>query len=328
MTDVEFSRYRVRDGDVLLNEGQSIDLVGRCAMYKEEYPEPCAIQNQLVRFRAREGVSGAFAAQLFRHCQKSGVFTKIALQTTSVAHLGVSRFQKLRLAWPSEAVEQESIAEALSDADALIESLEQLLAKKRQIKQGAMQELLTGKKRLTGFREKWEVRSFGSVLSRVNAKPHQIQTARYQTTGRYPVVDQGKLHVVAHSDNDDKRFRCPEGGVIVFGDHTCIVKFINFDFLIGADGTQVLEPKDGQCARFHALQLQHKGIQPTGYNRHFKFLKEREFVVPRLPEQVAIALVLSDMETEIVALETKLAKSRALKQGMMQQLLTGSIRLV
>jgi restriction endonuclease S subunit len=148
MTDAEFARYRLRHGDVLLNEGQSIELVGRSAMYRDEYPEPCAIQNQLVRFRARQGVSGSFAAHVFRRCQTSGMFSKIALQTTSVAHLGVSRFAKLPLPWPPSLAEQEAIAQALDDADAAIDSLEQLLSKKRQIKQGMMQELLTGRIRL------------------------------------------------------------------------------------------------------------------------------------------------------------------------------------
>jgi type I restriction enzyme, S subunit len=87
--------------------------------------------------------------------------------------------------------EQEAIAEALSDADALIESLEQLIAKKRQIKQGAMQELLTGKRRLPGFRGEWEMKHFDGVMTRLNAKAHQIQKSDYQTAGRYPVVDQG-----------------------------------------------------------------------------------------------------------------------------------------
>ena len=116
--------------------------------------------------------------------------------------------------------------------------------------------------------------------------------------------------------------------MIVFGDHTCIVKYIDFDFLVGADGTQVLQAKSRQCTRFYALQLQHTGVEPTGYNRHFKFLKEREFLAPPLPEQTAIAAILSDMDAEIAALEAKLAKARQLKQGMMQELLTGRIRLV
>jgi type I restriction enzyme S subunit len=76
------------------------------------------------------------------------------------------------------------------------------------------------------------------------------------------------------------------------------------------------------------LQLQHRGIPSTGYNRHFKFLKERPFVSPPLIEQETIAAVLSDMDAEISALEKKRDKTRALKQGMMQELLTGRTRLV
>ena len=106
------------------------------------------------------------------------------------------------------------------------------------------------------------------------------------------------------------------------------MKFIDFDFLVGADGTQVLQAKSGHCTRFHALQLQNRGVEPTGYNRHFKFLKEREFLAPPLPEQSAIAALLFDMDAEIGTLEAKLAKARQIKQGTMQELLTGRIRLV
>jgi type I restriction enzyme S subunit len=250
------------------------------------------------------------------------------VNTTALPSLSGSVLNGIKVPLPPTKAEQEAIAEALSDADALIESLEQLLAKKRHLKQGAMQQLLTGKKRLPGFSGEWEVKRFDGVLSRVNAKAHQIQTSDYQAIGRYPVVDQGKDLIVGFSDLHDKSFQCPEGGVIVFGDHTCIVKFVDFDFLVGADGTQIMVAKNGQCTRFHALQLQLKGISPTGYNRHFKFLKEREFLAPPFAEQTAIATVLSDMDAELAALEEKLAKARAIKQGMMQELLTGRIRLV
>lgn len=236
-------------------------------------------------------------------------------------------FKALKVRLPSHK-EQQAIAEALSDTDALIESLEQLLAKKRHIRQGAMQELLTGQKRLPGFAGEWEVRPFDGVLRRINGKAHQIQTIEYQLVGRYPVVDQGKEQVIAFSDQHDKRFQCPAHGAIVFGDHTCIAKYVDFDFLIGADGTQVLLAIEEQCARFLAFQLEVDGIKPTGYNRHFRMLKDREFLVPTLPEQTAIATILSDMDAEIAALEAKLAKARRLKLGMMSELLTGRIRLV
>jgi type I restriction enzyme S subunit len=235
--------------------------------------------------------------------------------------------ERFLLPLPRSRHEQRAIAAALGDVDALLGALEKLIAKKRDLKQAAMQQLLTGKTRLPGFSGAWETAPFGRVLARVNAKEHQIQTSEYQTTGAFPVVDQGKEPVIGFSDREDKRFHCPEGGVIVFGDHTCVVKFAHFDFVVGADGTQILAAKPGHSARFHAYQLQLAGIQSTGYNRHFRFVRERAFAAPRLPEQAAIAAVISDMDGEIAAVEARLGKTRVLKQGMMQELLTGRIRL-
>jgi type I restriction enzyme S subunit len=148
MTDAEFERFRVLEGDVLLNEGQALELVGRCSTYQGEFPLPCAMQNQLLRFRARKEISPRFAEQLFRHCQHTGIFASIATQTTSVAHLGTVRFSKLRLRWPRDLGEQATIAAVLSDMDAEIDALQARLTKTRDLKQGMMQELLTGRIRL------------------------------------------------------------------------------------------------------------------------------------------------------------------------------------
>ena len=193
MSDEEFERYRARYGDVLLNEGQSIELVGRCAIYRDELSEACAIQNQLVRFRARDNVSADFAAHLFRHCQRTGAFSKIALQTTSVAHLGVSRFQNLKLAWPREKAEQEAIAEALGDADALIEALERLVAKKWQIKLAAMRELLTAQKRLPGFSGEWHTFRFDQLFTIIkNASNSRSELCEHSDVA---YVHYGDIHV-------------------------------------------------------------------------------------------------------------------------------------
>ncbi|MFM8444535.1 MAG: restriction endonuclease subunit S [Methylococcus sp.] len=243
---------------------------------------------------------------------------------------GVNRndLHEIVIAYPPEKIEQRAIAAALSDVDALLTKLDQLIAKKRDLKQAAMQQLLTGQTRLPGFSGAWEVKLFSEVLFRVNGKAHQIQSSDYQESGNYPVVDQGKQPVIGFSDRADKVFHCPSGGVIVFGDHTCIVKFVDFEFVVGADGTQIMAAKDGQSARFHAYQLEYSGISTTGYNRHFKFVKEREFVAPTSEEQTAIATILSDMDAEIAALEARRDKTRVLQQGMRQELLTGRIRLV
>ena len=242
--------------------------------------------------------------------------------------VGMDVFRTTPVVLPSLS-EQRAIAEALSDVDGLLGALEELIAKKRAIKQAAMQQLLTGKTRLPGFSGKWEAKSFEEVFKRLNAKAHHIQTSEYSTHGLHPVIDQGQAPIVAFSDRTDKLFECLTGGVIVFGDHTRIVKFINMNFLIGADGTQLLAmQRHHAVTKFFFYQLLTKDIPNTGYNRHFKFLQDLTFEVPTSAEQKAIASVLSDMDAEIAALERRWDKARAIKQGMMQQLLTGRVRLV
>ena len=275
--------------------------------------------------RALEGVlNGQFLAHRIR-LDRSQVLRLVS--GTTVHHLYGRDMANFIFGAPP-ADEQTAIVSVLSDVDALINSLDRLIAKKRDIKQATMQRLLIEKARLPGFSGEWEVVGFGGVLRKLSARNSQIQTHEYADHGPYPVIDQGKPLVVGYSDQSERVFRCRSDGVIVFGDHTRIVKFIDFDFVVGADGTQLLMANRGYCTRFLYYQLSLKEIPNTGYNRHFKFLTEMQFFSPSLPEQRAIATVLSDMDAEIAALERRRDKTRALKQGMMQELLTGRTRLV
>jgi hypothetical protein len=175
--------------------------------------------------------------------------------------------------------------------------------------------------------ENWDVESFNQTLKRQNAKAFQIQTSAYLPNGLLPVVDQSQNAIAGYTDETDRRFKCSEEGVIVFGDHTCVVKFVDFDFVVGADGTQLLTAKHENSTRFHAYALEHNGVLSTGYNRHFKFLKERLFVRPPLPEQRVIATSLSDVDGLLGGLDQLIAKKRDLKQAAMQELLSGNTRL-
>ncbi len=141
MTDAEFSRFEILDGDVLLNEGQSLELVGRASIYRGELGQRCAMQNQLIRFRAYTSTCPEFAAQAFRQYQKDGTFASIATQTTSVAHLGSSRFSALALPWPPSLAEQQRIAACLHNLDALITAETQKLEAFKTHKKGLMQQL-------------------------------------------------------------------------------------------------------------------------------------------------------------------------------------------
>ena len=145
MTDDQFRQFMLQEGDILLNEGQSLELVGRCAIYGGEYPGQCAIQNQLLRFRAyAQACRDSSPLTCFATANMRVSSRRVALQTTSIAHLGGTRFEQLLLPWPPTETEQCAIAAALSDMDAFLDGLNRLIAKKRDLKQAAMQQLLTG----------------------------------------------------------------------------------------------------------------------------------------------------------------------------------------
>ncbi len=354
MTDTQFEQFVLRNGDVLLNEGQSLELVGRCAMYQGEYPEPCAIQNQLIRFRSKEGISSVFASYLFRFCQERGVFGRVALQTTSIAHLGVSRFQRLVLAWPKREGEQEAIATALRDADILADAVEGLIAKKRDLKQAAMQQLLTGQTRLPGFSGDWNTTSLGDLGSTFGGLTGKTKADFGKGSGQYitfmnvmtnVVIDCeifGKVRISATESQN----RVIKGDLLLNGSSetpeevamcaqlaTDVPDLYLNSFCFGFRFRDNAEA-DGM---FLALYLRSKGGRElikslaqgsTRYNLSKSALLRSPLRLPCLAEQTAIAAVLSDMDAEIKELEQRLAKTRDLKQAMMQELLTGRIRLV
>jgi type I restriction enzyme, S subunit len=156
-SDQEYEQYRLRAGDILLNEGQSRELVGRSAIYQGD-PTDCCFQNTLIRFRSGSEIVPEFAHLLFQHLQYTGIFERIALQTTSVAHLGVSRFAQLKVHVPPLA-EQRSIIDVLSVWTKRNGLLDKSLAEKKTLKAGLFQQLLTGKRRFKEFIRSTETRS-------------------------------------------------------------------------------------------------------------------------------------------------------------------------
>jgi type I restriction enzyme S subunit len=352
MTDEQFSQFQLRHGDVLLNEGQSLELVGRCSIYKEEYPEPCAIQNALLRFRANIGTSASFTSHLFRHCQQTGVFAKIALQTTSVAHLGSSRFANLKLAWPTEN-EQRLIAAALDEIDALLGSLEAAITKKTSLKQAAMQELLTGKRRLPGFEGEWEVKRLGEIGSTFGGLTGKTKSDFGNGDAHYVTFMNVMMNVEVNCEcfervrvaSNESQNRVLRGDLLFNGssetpDEVAMCSFLTkdvsdlylnsfcFGYRLRADA-----PVSGLFLAYLIRSdvgrevVKSLAQGSTRYNLSKSALLDAAIQLPNIGEQTAIATVLSDMDNELASLEDRLGKARELKQGMMQQLLTGKIRL-
>ncbi|MBU6173584.1 MAG: restriction endonuclease subunit S [Planctomycetes bacterium] len=268
---------------------------------------------------------------------------------TTMKHLNVGDMLHLMVPFPSLR-EQEAIAGALSDADAWIESLGQLIAKKRQIKQGAMQELLTGKRRLPGFSGKWETKRLGDLGSFLKGSGVRKNEAN---SGDIPCVRYGEIYT--HHNDYIRRFNSSISPAVAE-----TATRMNYGDLLFA-GSGETKAEIGKCVAYaHDIEayaggdiviLRSINSVPVfmGYYCNTAAVAEQktargqgdavvhisasalagvQICVPEIHEQTAIATVLSDMDAEIESLESKLAKAREVKQGMMQELLTGSIRLI
>jgi len=163
------------------------------------------------------------------------------------------------------------------------------------------------------------------VKNKVGRK-NQIPAKDIAETGRFPVVDQGQDFISGYCDDEERLidFDLP---LIIFGDHTRCFKFVDFPFVLGADGTKVLTPNtDLYDPKFYYFALIALELPGRGYNRHFKMLKERSIPRPPLPEQKKIAHILSTVQRAIEAQERIIQTTTELKKALMQKLFTEGLR--
>jgi type I restriction enzyme S subunit len=245
---------------------------------------------------------------------------------TTIKHVYPATFLSYQIAHPPLS-EQRAISQALSDVDVLITALDRLIAKKRDIKQATMQQLLTGRTRLPGFSGKWEVKQLGDV---VQIKKGQLITSSTLKQGDIPVIAGGKQPAYYHASAN--RF----GRTITISASGASAGYVAlYNYPIFASDCSTISESGSYSLDFIYYQLlsmqqtiyksQTGGAQP---HIHAKDLTPLKALVPSMPEQVAIAAVLSDMDAELSALEARRDKTRDLKQGMMQELLTGKTRLI
>ena len=176
-------------------------LVGRSFAPLGEADVPALLLQRVARIRsnavAQAYLKAWICSQRFtEHCDT----VKTA---TAIPHISPADIRSFKIAIPPTEAEQEAIARALSDADALIESLEQLVAKKRQIKQGAMQELLTGKRRLPGFRGEWAVKRFGEGAQQRTERVDPHRSGRFEFCVELEHIEQGTGCLVGYTTTSE-----------------------------------------------------------------------------------------------------------------------------
>ncbi|MHB8849944.1 MAG: restriction endonuclease subunit S [Acidithiobacillus ferriphilus] len=279
-------------------------------------------------------------------------FERIAMGN-AIKTIGLSYFKKMVIPLPP-LPEQTAIATTLSDVDALISSLDALISKKKQIKQGAMQELLSGKRRLPGFSGEWEVKrlgEFGSTYGGLTGKTKsdfgsgKAFYITFMNIMSNVIINASEFDMVKIGSNE-KQNRVLDNDIFFNGSSEtpeevglCAVLqtkvenvYLN-SFCFGYR-LHINESADGLFLAYHFRSnvgrelLKSLAQGATRYNLSKKALLKVAFPLPPLPEQQAIAAILSDMDAEITTLESRKNKTKLLKQGMMQELLTGRIRLI
>ena len=269
--------------------------------------------------------------------------------------LSVIKILNLELVAPADRIEQKFIAEALSDTDNLIQSLENLIDKKKKIKQGAMQQLLTGKKRLPGFSGEWEVKRLGEIGEfsgagidkKINADEEKVRLLNFLDVYHKDFIYSNDLwHEVTAPKYKAEKCSIKRGDVFFTPSSE-----LRTDIALSA---VAMEDIDDAVYSYHVVRYRFYDewdihFKTYIFNTRFFFsqaetmcegsgkryvislkkFKELEIMYPiDLREQKAIAQILSDMDAEIEALNKKLEKYKTIKQGMMQELLTGRIRLI
>lgn len=341
----EGKRTQLQNDDVLISITADIGIAG---FVDGSVTKPAYINQHiaLVRFNASSEVDSKFVAYFLA---SEGAQRRFLSSTDQGAKAGMTlgRIKKVQLVLPP-LPEQRAIATALSDVDALLAAQDKLIAKKRDIKQAAMQQLLTGKQRLPGFSGEWEVKRLGDVATFYKGKG--LPKSALSLFGAEPCIHYGELftlypetilEIISRTDTSGGTFRSASNDVLMptsdvtprgLAKASCVRTdgvILGGDILvIRSDQKLIWGSFLSYLIRFEEEQILQLVTGSTVFHLYGSDMKKFTFSMPSLAEQTAIAAVLSDMDADLAALEQQRDKTRALKQGMMQALLTGRIRLV
>lgn len=321
-------KYLVRPGDVIYSKIRPyLQKAYRC-----DFDALCSAD--MYPFTPRSGVDASFVV----HLLLGQDFTNFA--TSVSARSGIPKINRVELSEYRTLVptgpEQRAIGSALTDADGLVENLERLVAKKEAVKQGMMQELLTGRTRLRGFTDKWTTRGLGAISD--------VNMGQSPAGSSYNTARRGMPLVQGNADIRDRRTfervwttqptkRCVAGDVLL-----TVRAPVGFTAIASVDsclgrGVCALTTSDSNRFLYHALvyaepkwQVYEQGSTFTAVNSN----EVRLFEVPwpsSRAERSVISNILDDADREIAGLRKRLAKATHIKNGMMQDLLSGRARL-
>ncbi|AJD02924.1 type I restriction/modification system, S subunit [Campylobacter lari CCUG 22395] len=259
---------------------------------------------------------------------------------STVKNLNIDKLKQIEIPLPP-LQEQERIVgildESFAKIDESIKILEQDLLNLDELMQSALQKAFNPLKDNTKENYKlpqgWEKFNFDNIFYSPSSKNYQLNTKDYLEKGCIPIIDQSKKFIIGYSNNYEKVFKINNcnNSCIIFGDHTRVLKFIDFDFIVGADGVKILLNKDIERfnTKFLFFQLLYKDIPLLGYRRHFSVLKQNTFSIPPLKEQEQIASHLDELSSHVKNLkqnyQMQIKNLQELKKSLLDKAFQGRL---
>jgi type I restriction enzyme S subunit len=278
----------------------------------------------IIWFKDKGLASSAFIEQLYRspitknRLLGSSPITTVATYTIDAAKKAVVHLPPIS--------EQNRIVSVLETWDKLIEKNEQKIKTKKQIKKALMYELLTGKKRLSGFKDKWSTVEVGELLDYEQPIKYIVSNTDYSDEHKTPVLTANKAFILGYSNETSGIYK--NIPVIIFDDFTMDNKFVDFEFKVKSSAIKILSPKNKDVnLKFVFERMQLINVVIGEHRRHY--LSEYQYLtidIPDIKEQDAIEKILSTADKEITELEKKLSILKEQKRYLLNNLITGTIR--
>ncbi|MCG1449729.1 restriction endonuclease subunit S [Staphylococcus epidermidis] len=234
-----------------------------------------------------------------------------------------SLFVKMPIVLPSEQ-EQEKIGKFFSKLDQQIELEEKKLELLEQQKKGYMQKIFSQQLRFKDEKgndyPKWIFKKFEEIFKVVPSKKYQIKSSEIEDNASIPVIDQGQNLILGFSNNKEKVFNDFKN-VIIYGDHTTVIKRSDKPFIIGGDGVKLLTSKVDSDISYLYNALQYFNVKSEGYKRHFSILKNKDFYISTsIEEQKRIANIFNKLDKYIEKQFAKVELLKQRKQGLLQKM--------
>ncbi|WP_052056153.1 restriction endonuclease subunit S [Myxosarcina sp. GI1] len=344
----EQKRYQVLDGDLFFTRSSVVPSgIAQCNIYKQHRNEVVVFDSHVIRVRPdKNKINSSFLHRYFTSRIARNYLVAHA-KTATMTTIDQGVLEKCPVLIPP-LPEQKAIARVLSDVDDLIRECDSLLAKKRDIKQGTMQQLLTGKKRLPGFSGEWEEKKLVDISTDIGDGIHS--TPKYINSSEFHFINgnnliNGFIQITENTKcvSQDEYYKYKKDLsnntilISINGTIGNIALFANEKVILGKSAAYININKSVfkkyifYFLQTHAVKsfFEDELTGTTIRNLSLQSIRNTSIQIPpTLPEQKAIAEILSDMDAEIEAIEQKRDKYKAIKQGMMQELLTGKTRLI